>query len=46
MGDAAFGEVPPDVLAELEEMERDKKLCETLSANSDERQACINKLVW
>ena len=46
VGDAAFGEVPPDVLAELEEMERDKKLCETLSANSDERQACINELVW
>ncbi len=43
IGDTAFGEVPPDVLKELE---RGKKLCETLYANSAERQACASELLW
>lgn len=43
LGDAAFGEVPPAV---LEELERGKKLCETLYTNSAERQMCINEVLW
>lgn len=41
VGDTTFGEVPPDVLAELE---RGKKLCETLYTNSAEIQTCISEI--